>query len=401
MRKWATLVLLAGSAWPAMAAKNVNVGQLEQLLYTLRAKPDGKVAAELSDLELTERVSPARLAHWEADFPGSRAHEALIKLADLAAFLDPPASDVVPIPAPDSGTQDRMLELALEYVKTTITRLPNFLATRATTHFEDTPSSQRIYVGAPGAMGSGSRGMRTSEITVSDSEYKSLHSTGSSSTTVTYRDGSEVHGNDAAKSKNQSKPPAALTTVGEFGPILAVVMGDALRSEVMWQRWEKGASDSVAVFRYAVPAEQSNFMVGIPAGDKIEEVYPSYHGEIAIDPATGAILRISVVAELTPPYQAMQTANVVEYAPVTIGEQSYICPVHGVAFSRVPVGQRAGAQQESAVNMQTQLNDVVFTQYHVFGAKARIVTNGSEDSNVPASAAPQGSTNATPAPPKP
>ena len=126
MRKWATLVLLAGSAWPAMAAKNVNVGQLEQLLYTLRAKPDGKVAAELSDLGLTERVSPARLAHWEADFPGSRAHEALIKLADLAAFLDPPASDVVPIPAPDSGTQDRMLELALEYVKTTITRLPNF-----------------------------------------------------------------------------------------------------------------------------------------------------------------------------------------------------------------------------------------------------------------------------------
>ena len=36
MRKWAVLLLLAGSAWPAMAAKSVTVGQLDQLLDTLR-----------------------------------------------------------------------------------------------------------------------------------------------------------------------------------------------------------------------------------------------------------------------------------------------------------------------------------------------------------------------------
>ena len=125
MRKWAVLLFLAGSAWPAMAAKSVTVGQLEQLLDTLRGKSDGKVAQELSDLELTERVSPTRLAHWEKDFPGSKSHEALTKLADLAAFLNPPAGDVDPIPGPDSATQERMLEMAAEYVKTTITRLPN------------------------------------------------------------------------------------------------------------------------------------------------------------------------------------------------------------------------------------------------------------------------------------
>src|ERR1039458_325353 len=142
MRKWAALLLLTGWAWPAMAAKSVSVGQLEQLLDALRGKSDGKVAQELSDLELTERASPVRLAHWEKDLPGSRSHEALTKLADLAAFLNPPAGDVVPIPGPDSGTQERMLELAGEYVKSTITRLPNFIATRETTHFEDTPSLQ-------------------------------------------------------------------------------------------------------------------------------------------------------------------------------------------------------------------------------------------------------------------
>ena len=381
-----------------MAAKSVTVGQVDQLLYALRGKSDAKVAGELSDLELTERVSAPRLAHWEADSPGSRTREALIKLADLAAFLNPPAAEVDPVPAPDSGTQDRMLELAAEYVKTTIARLPNFLATRETTHFEDTPSQQGLLAiranplrshGAPSA----------SDITMSGSEYKSLHSTGSSSATVTYRDGSEVHGGEAP-SKNEVRPSTGLTTNGEFGPILSVVIGDVLRSGAAWQRWEQGAGDPVAVFRYTVSAEQSNYLVKIPVGEKLDSLYPSYHGEIAIDPATGAILRISVMAELPPPYQAMQSAIVVEYAPVTIGEQSYICPVHGVAFSRVPLAHGAAAQDSATVNVQTQLNDVIFTGYHVFRSETRILNaaSGTDGTNAsPQAPAPADSTGAAPA----
>jgi len=378
MRKWAVFLLLAVAAWPAMAAKSVTVGQLEQLLDALRGKPDGKVAQELSDLELTERVSPTQLSHWETDLPGSRTHEALIKLTDMAAFLNPPAGDVVPIPGPDSGTQERMLEMAAEYVKTAITRLPNFVATRETTRYEDTPSTLEPIASPPMTVGRMSRSMaavgRTVGPSMSSTEYKSLHSTGSSSTTVTYRDGYEVHDADAGKGKNPNKPATGLTTNGEFGPILSVVMGDVLRSEATWQRWEKGASEPVAVFRYAVPDEQSNYVVAIPSGGKIEQIFPGYHGEIAIDPATGAILRISAVLELTAPYEGMQTAMLVEYAPVTIGEQSYICPVRGIAFSKIPVVHAGAAPDVSAASVQTQLNDVAFTQYHLFRSQARIVT---------------------------
>jgi hypothetical protein len=408
MRKWAVVLLLAVSAWPAMAARSVTVGQLEQLLDRIRGKSDGKVAQELSDLELTERVSPARLAHWEKDFPGSRSHEALIKLADLAAFLNPPAGDVVPIPGPDSGTQERMLELATEYVKTTITRLPNFIATRETTHFEDTPSMQMPIASAPLMVGRMSRSTSTLGPSMSSTEYKSLHRTGTSSTMVTYRDGSEVQDTDTQPGKNQSKSPKVLKTVGEFGPILAIVMGDAMRGEVTWQRWEQGASEPVAVFRYVVPEEQSNYLVVLSPEDKIKDIYPGYGGEIAIDPATGAILRISVVSGLPPPYQAMQTAILVEYAPVTIGEQSYICPVRGVAFTKVPVAHDAAAQAGSAVSVQTQLNDVAFTQYHLFRSKARIVTGESGRGDAPAESpaavplpAPAASTGATPSPQQP
>ncbi len=52
-----------------MAAKTLSIEQMEQLLVKLHGKPDGKVAGELEDVELTERVSQARLARWESGFP--------------------------------------------------------------------------------------------------------------------------------------------------------------------------------------------------------------------------------------------------------------------------------------------------------------------------------------------
>src|SRR5208282_614535 len=178
----------------------------------------------------------------------------------------------------------------------TITRLPNLIATRETTHFEDTPSMQIPVAGVPMMPGRMSRSVGTIGPSMSGTEYKSLHSTGTSSTPVTYRDGTEVQGTDTQRSRDQSEPPKVLTTEGEFGPILSVVMGDVLRSETAtWQRWEKGGSEPVAVFHYEVPEEQSNYLAAIPLGGKVEQIYPGYHGEIAIDPATGAILRISAV----------------------------------------------------------------------------------------------------------
>lgn len=395
MWKWFFLLLLAGWAWPAMAAKTVTVGQLETLLDTLHGKSDKKVAQQLSGVELMERASSARLARWEKDFPGSDTHEALVKIADLAAFQNPPAADALPIPAPDSETQEQMLTLAADYVKSTSARLPDFLALRETAHFEDTPSTRAVVVG--GLPFQGSRAMRAPAAAVSSSEYKALHYTGSSSTGVTYRDGMEVHDSDAAKGAGADVPSTGLTTRGEFGPILSMVIGDAMRSQqVDWERWEQGATDPVAVFRYSVPADQSNYQVRIPSGSKFVVVYPAYHGEIAVDPSTGTILRLSVVAALAPPYEAMQAAMLVEYAPVTIGGKEYICPVHGVAFSRVPVAQ-AGTPAMNAAEapLQTHVNDIVFTQFGVFRTSARILAGKDTGNNT--TPVPTNPTSATPA----
>jgi hypothetical protein len=132
----------------------------------------------------------------------------------------------------------------------------------------------------------------------------------------------------------------------------------------------------VAVFSYSVAADQSNYAVGLPAGPKIDQIYPGYHGEIAIDPATGEILRISAAADLPQPFETMQTAILVEYGAVTIGDRTYICPTHGVAYSKVPVAGAVAEPQGSTVTVQTQLNDVAFTQYRLFSEEAHIVSGG-------------------------
>ena len=381
MRRWAILLLLAGMALPALAAKSLSIEQLEQLLVANQGKSDTHVAQQLADVELTERVNPDRLAKWEKNFPGPKTRETLMRLADAAAFLKTATPDLVPIAAPDSDTQEKMLALANEYVKTTITRLPNFYATRETTHFEDAPAQEQVSAASAPSTGWRSRPLGLS---FGKTESKPMHSTGTTSTTVAYRDGYEVHDAGGAKDSKDNRPTAGLTTRGEFGPILSVVMGDVIHSQVAWSHWEHSAGDPLAVLRYTIPEDQSNYQVRIPNGTKLDEVYPGYHGEIAIDPATGSILRVSIVADLTGPYQTLQTAVLVEYAPVTIGDRTYICPVHGVAFSKAPV---AGATPDAqgAVTVQTQLNDVAFTQYHLFGSEARIVADekGNDTGNTP------------------
>jgi VWFA-related protein len=165
-----------------------------------------------------------------------------------------------------------------------------------------------------------------------------------------------------------------LTSSGEFGPILGAVIDDLLHSGLRWQRWERGSSAPAAVFSYAVAAGESHFAVGITNGNKVETIHPAYHGEVEIDPETGAILSLIEVADMAPPHETTRAAIAVYYAPVTIGNGSFICPVRAVAFSEIQVPTVARTNVDSAP-VQINLNDVAFTQYHRFGTETRMVWN--------------------------
>jgi len=354
------LLLLLGCALPALAAKRITVEQLEQMLTAAQGKSDAKVAGQLSELQLTERASSARLSRWETSFPGRRSREALIVLADSSAFLDLPAADIPAMPAPDAAEQQRILALAVSYTGNALHQLPNFLATRETTYFEDAPSEVTNSVEFSGGMAT--------------TDYRPLHVEGRSSINVAYRDGQEVPAAASDQSKKTGPQTDRLTSTGEFGPILAIVMGDAVHGGFTWSHWEQGSAGPQAVLHYAVPQGKSRYKVFSACDGRAAWQLPAYHGEIAVDPATGDILRLTMVVEMSPTCQVVKVDNVVEYGPVEIGGHTHICPLKSISLSAVAVGLTKVAGQSATAPQMTQLNDVSFSQYHLFGTESRILT---------------------------
>jgi hypothetical protein len=375
-------LLFLGIVPSVFAQKPVTIAQLEQLLTANHDDSDVKRAERLAGLQLTERASVARLAQWKADFPGKRTDEALIELADASSFLDLPAEEISANAPPNRDTEREMLSRVIEYAAKVIPTLPNFIATRETIHFEDSPSVPRVEASGAGA-GSNYHTMRTENFSTGTTKYEPLHVTGRSSFPVTYRDGKEV--DDLAKGKAARRETVAmgLTTTGEFGPILSVVLNDAFRNHMEWGHWEQGSGGLIAVYRYAVPQEKSHYLVEFLTGSDWTHLNPAYRGEIAIDPATGSVLRLTVVTELAQPFQMISIANRVDYGPVPIGDRTYICPLKGVAFSTLPAAfttwDATGLAPPAA--LQTRLNDVTFTNYHRFRADVRIL--GSNDEKIP------------------
>jgi hypothetical protein len=74
----------------------------------------------------------------------------------------------------------------------------------------------------------------------------------------------------------------------------------------------------------------------------------------------------------------------VNYGP-DIGGRIYICPVKGVAISRLAAPDNSGWSESGlAPPLQTRLNDVTFPNYHRFRADVRIVgAAGDEEKAAP------------------
>ena len=102
----------------------------------------------------------------------------------------------------------------------------------------------------------------------------------------------------------------------------------------------------------------------------------AYHGEVAIDPGSGAILRIALIADLASDGPITRGDVMVEYANVEIGGKTYICPVRSVALSVGESGKitfDAGNTPAMHRVNRTLLNDVSFSDYHVFRSELRIL----------------------------
>jgi VWFA-related protein len=346
------------------AGERITVQQLEQLLAVAHGQSDAELAQQLSWLDLSERLSTTRLSTWQAQLPGPESQRALMVLADASEFLDLPASEISAKAAPDAAEQRRIIALALHSLINTIHQLPNFLATRVTTSFQDAPQ------------------------TIISPYYEPLHPVHTSSNTVLYQDGREVVDSAGQKGK-QSEAEAPLTTLGVFGPILGRVLVDGAGT-LAWSHWEQGAGGPEAVFRYTVPKAKSHYEVSyccIPGKGRkpVFQQFPGYHGEMAIDPADGIILRVTLQADLKTRGPVVQADIMVEYGSVEIGGNTYICPLRSISLQMdsqptAITDDRHKAQDDllqallnAPETVQTSLNHVVFEQYHLFRSHARVL----------------------------
>jgi hypothetical protein len=352
MRVWILITLAAVLAIPSYAARRITVEELQQTLVSFEAtrQADESIARQLSTMELIERLSSARLERLKDGLPGVKSRTALLALADSSVFLDPPAAEIISAPAPGSVTLYKMLVPVANYVNATLHQLPNFFTTRDITSFENQPPRLAS---------------RSTSI-------------------VTYRNGQEVVEKADAKSKSNQPRTQGLVTHGVFGPILSTVLRDALTGSIRWGRWEEGANGAVAVILYAVPLEKSHYsvwsacngascvstMVNGLMSTAAETSNPAaYHGEVAFDPASGAILRIAIVADMLPKDSIVRDDIFVEYGTVEIGGKSYICPVRSISL----VVERAAVSGRGIEMPQRLLNDVVYRQYHRFGSEVRML----------------------------
>ena len=366
MRKLVVLFLLGAFGSASFAGTRASMHEVEQLLLSLRDKPDAEVATSIANLELTERASSLRLSQWQAEFQGKQTREALLALADASAFLALPVEEIPPIAMPDDAERSQILSRTIEYARTTIHKLPNFSAKRSITHFEDVPVWQ-----SPSAGIAGFYRNRPADSTSSYSRV--LHVLSKASIVVKYLNGLEVVDAGVSKHGKIHSRAMRLTTSGEFGPVLSVVIGDAIRSQVYWGHWEQGATGPLAVLRYVVPQEKSHYSVSVDLfrGEDLPD-FPAYHGEITVDPANGIILRLTAESELKPHNSAFKSGIMVEYGPVTIGSRDYICPVRSEALSTLTEYSTYGVDF-TAFRFVTYLNDVTFTEYRLFRGDVRIL----------------------------
>jgi VWFA-related protein len=410
MRKPILLALAALVAVPAGAARRVTVGQLAETLASATAqhRSDDEIARQVGTLELSERLTATTLDQFAAKLSlQPRTALALQLLADQSAFLAPPAAELPATAPPDDAMQQQMMAAARSYAVETWGRLPNFFVSRVTTRFDNSAQVQHA----------GEFAVRMG-----------LHPVGTSARTITFRDGKEVLDQAPVAAQSGAAAPAkladelGLSSWGEFGPALTVVLADLAGHKVAFSHWEQIGGELAAVYHYEVPREASHYAVSysfldtntigrtqfgysgrarsaqqvanIPRAREVKTYHetPGYHGMIAIDPATGAVVRITIEASLGNGDPLLSAATMIEYAPVTIGDRKFIFPVRSLAISLEPgqgSGCGSGGMALNGVGDTSEwqsptrrcdhspillINETRFADYHRLGSTARILT---------------------------
>jgi len=219
-----------------------------------------------------------------------------------------------------------------------------------------------------------------------------------SMTRVLYQDGQEFTAADK-KGEIYALGNASLGLAGNFGDILAPLPALASSGGMVWHHWEKGLSGRLAVFSYKRSEPRTWFeqpsMYGydeFAAPEKRAAVIAYIYGQIVIDPTDGSVLRLTEIAR-TPSGSVSyfghgigwpqpednvinEIRNVVEFAPVNVGPETYLCPSRRLVTSIWPLfgmtstlddaDYMPASMSESPRDGEEAFADVTFSHYQLW-----------------------------------
>jgi len=418
-KHYVVILMLTFAPFPASAYEPATIAQLEQVLAAAHGKPDKALAKQLGDLELTERLSTLRLQKLQGSVPGEKSRQALLVLSDLSAFRDLPADEIPQLAVPDSEAQGRILNKVTDYIRQALPRQIDIVVTRNTVHFDNLKVVSFNHSGASAELAKTKTEVELeatpSVVPLSAAavvENQPYHFIEKTSDTINYRNGAEEVAGLPPAEHRQIPPQSGLNNWGVFGPLLEIVVNDISGGGAQWAHWEQGTRNTMAVFRYDVPADQSNYNVQYccfisgktwdSSGDERWNVYesllPSYHGEIAVDPESGEILRLTIQTVIPDGQPIYEAEFLVEYGPVELGGREYLLPSRSVTISVAPVPvmvQEGHCVDRSCVHglfahpKDTVVRDTVYTSYHAFRGDTRILPGDGSDAGVGSTSSPQ------------
>lgn len=365
------IVLLASVAIPAFAARTMSVKELGAMITDLQqqSKSDSNIADKLMDIDLTEELTPGAIDQLRSMNLGPETLEQIRILATESALLPPPATDLPTTAAPDANAQKDILGKTVNYIADFM-HLPKLTADKTTVRYQNGPDY--VYSSDGGTLTvRGDLGQKFSP----DNPY--LKNLGEHTMAVEVLGGVELRP-AKVKSGDPSNRNGQISQGGP-GPLLGVAFEDAAKGRMQFARWETVEGKALAVFSFAVPKKQSHYEVNYCCFPKTESVgshmaapvnsagsgqlgagsgvaaaqgtYATnttfdpfrtkvgYHGEFFIDPATGAVLRFIMQAEMRKSDFVSQEDTRVDYGSATVDGKTMLLPVQSYVLTTVvPAG---------------------------------------------------------------
>lgn len=423
MKPFGCFLLLVATAPALLSAspRAMTVGQLQDLLTGLdkARKSDEQIANELKQIELTEELSPASISSIVPLIHGPLSTEQMYVLEARSAMLAPPDSELPKAAPPNAANQQALLAKAVDYAAKTSPLLPRLTGSRLVARFQDGVETIQSFVGTQVKTQNDSN-----PIFNQPQHYVRLMNV--------HSDTVELDNGIDKPIRNDTTPWGRNGYVNSMLPFLPL---DLLTSEAVssgkpkFLRWETITGHRTAVFSFAVGKKNSHYAINYCCFPEVSTVggglfgghggtvtaptpgagaglgglsantasHPSgngnlayvadwnpfhansgYHGELFLDPNSGAVLRAIVEAEFKPSDLVHYEDIRVDFAPIRIGSNILYVPVRSFTIAEV-VPNGDSLVTKFGVRHQYVTQD--YKGYHSTDAEYQVVTLPAENGN--------------------